>query len=543
MSDYQWPEDFWPNQLCGCTRVVANIEAGIRRMILTSPTGTGKSRIMIGLIEWARDRGWEVALYTHRRMLLSQLSKVLTKHGIEHGMRASGHETALLKPVQLCMVQTELSAVLKTKRREMHHAQLVISDELHACGGDTLPELHRLHYEEGAAIVGITATPLDIIGDWDDLIVAGTVSQGRDCGALVLAYTYCPDEPDMKHIGRQKIGEDNAKDLTDKQNSNVMFGENGIYRPKVFGRVMTHWLRLNFERKPTILFGPDVAGSLYFAQEFHKNGIRAAHIDAKQIWYNGDFIESNDDNREMILKATETGEVEILCNRFVLREGIDLPHIACAIFACVVGSLRSWIQMGGRALRAHPSTPEVLIIDHGANFRRHGSLNSNRQWELGQSGHKTTGIRIEEIREKPELEPIICQNILPDGNVCSQARLSGPTCPKCGHMSHKRAKMVVQHDGELKLVEGPTYKKHFEKRKPDTEKKWIEMYYRAKSKKWDASFREAIGLFAHENHYWPPLDLPFMPIDPRDRFNKVSTTPVDRLFPANKDIEQQRRFG
>ena len=429
------------------------------------------------------------------------------------------------------MIQTELAAVFKKKSRELHKAQLVLTDELHAHGGDTLQEIHRIHYEQGSAIVGITATPLDIVGVWDDLIVAGTVSQGRACGALVPAYTYCPDEPDMKHIGRQKIGEDNSKDLTDKQNSNVMFGEKCIYRPKVFGRVLKHWQRLNPDAKPTILFGPDVAGSLWFAQEFHRNGIRAAHIDAKQIWINGDFIESNDENRELLLKATETGDVQILCNRFVLREGIDLPHIAHAIFACVVGSLRSWIQMGGRALRAHPSTPEVCIQDHGGNFRKHGSLNSNRKWELGMTCYRETITRIDNMREKSELEPIICQNILPSGEVCGQARLSGPTCPTCGHMSHKRAKLVVQVNGDLKLVEGPTFKPHYTKSFPDTERKWINYYFRAKSKKWDATFREAIGFFAYENHYWPSMDLPYMPLDKRDLFNKVSSVPMDRLVP------------
>jgi hypothetical protein len=94
--------------------------------------------------------------------------------------------------------------------------------------------------------------------------------------------------------------------------------------------------------------------------------------------------------------------------------------------------------------------------------------------------------------------------------------------------------MVVQIEGDLKLVEGPSYKKRFTKMKPDTEKKWIDMYYRAKSQKWDATFRQAAANFVQENHYWPPENLPFMPKDKADWFEKVRDVPKERLTQPNQ---------
>jgi len=514
---YEWPDDFWPHQTYGCNAIVSAYEEGLRRLVLTSPTGMGKTQVALALLEWAKSMAWPSILYTHRRMLLRQLSGVLDTHGIQYGIRASKYESALLRDIQIAMFQSELMAVLKRQSREIHPAKLVLIDELHAHGGDTLQEFLRQHYEAGALIVGITATPLDLQGEWDRLIVAGKTSDGRKCGALVPAYTVCPDEPDMKLIKKYKVQE-NGQDLTDKQNSEI------IMRPGIFGRVFDHWKKLNPDAKPTLLFGPDVGGSLFFAQEFYAKGVNAAHIDAKQIWYNGEYLPSDDDNRQMILEATETGKVQVLCNRFVLREGINLPHIAHAIFACVVGSLRSWLQMGGRVLRAHPSTPTVCCQDHGANFRRHLSLNLDRHWELGQTGYKTTGLHIESMRDHPESEPITCPR-------CHTMRLSGPKCvnPACGYEYHKRSKIVVQIDGELKIVEGATYKPRYTKRLPDTERKWIAMYHRAKSEKWDATFRQASANFVQENHYWPPGDLPLMPTDPADWFERVRDVPRDRL--------------
>lgn len=95
-------------------------------------------------------------------------------------------------------------------------------------------------------------------------------------------------------------------------------------RPGVFGRVWEHWQRLNPDRKPTILFGPDVAGSIFFAQQFAAHGVPAAHIDAKQIWVDGEFIESSDENRQELLRKSESGEIVVLCNRFCLDSETEI---------------------------------------------------------------------------------------------------------------------------------------------------------------------------------------------------------------------------
>jgi len=507
---HQWPKDFWPHQASACNAVVRAITAGKRRIVLTGPCGTGKTRQMMALIEWAPLHLWRTVLYTHRRLLFTQTSGVLDKHGIQHGLRAAGHPLALLRDTQLAMTQSEFQAVFRKQKRRLHNANLVLSDELHAQGGGMLPTIHAAHYDQGAAIVGVTATPLDLEGQWDELIVACSTSGGRLCGALVPAVTYCPDFPDLKHIKNYRVGED----LTDKENSKA------IMRPGVFGRVYDHWKRLNPEQKPTILFGPDVAGSLYFAQQFHKQGVNAAHIDAKQIWVNGEYLQSDDDARGLLLERFQAGEIKVLCNRFVLREGIDLPCVAHAILACVFGSLKTYLQAGGRALRSHPSMSEVIIQDHGGNYIRHSSLNADREWELGQSGYRTTGLRLDNLREHPELEPIVCPK-------CGMARLSGPTCPKCGYTYHFRSRLVVQINGTLRRAEGPSFKPHPTAMHDNTQKQWERYYHGAK--KCGRTFNQAAGYMFHECHYYPPKTLKMMPIDPGDWYERIVDVPKERL--------------
>jgi superfamily II DNA or RNA helicase len=271
-----------------------------------------------------------------------------------------------------------------------------------------------------------------------------------------------------------------------------------------------------------LLFGPDVAGSLFFAQEFCKAGIKAAHIDGEQIWCDGTFYDTEQDAREWLAEQSKSGEVKVVCNRFVLREGIDWPWIEVGSFATVFGALTSFLQSGGRLLRASPGKEKCLILDHGGNWHRHGSLAVDRQWKLGQTNQRVCAERAERLREKKEAEPITCPE-------CGKVRAGGATCPACGFEAHRRARMVVQIDGTLKEVKGDIYKPRLQKLLPNTQQLWQRMYYRAKSQKWNATFRQAEAMFFRENYYWPPRNLPMMPKESGDWFRKVSDVPHELL--------------
>lgn len=207
-ASYQLPTDLWPHQGAGIGGVISAYMAGLRRLVLTAPCGSGKTRMMIELLLWAMANGMPAALYTSRRMLFKQTCKVLENHGIEFGVRASGEEPALLRDVQIAMTQSELSAVYKKQKRGLHHAKLVLIDEIHMQGGNAMQQIIQDHHAAGATVVAFTATPLDLEGEWDRLIVAGTNSDLRRCGAHVPAVCYCPDVPDLKHIKKYKVGED-----------------------------------------------------------------------------------------------------------------------------------------------------------------------------------------------------------------------------------------------------------------------------------------------------------------------------------------------
>lgn len=501
----------WPHQDYACREVPAAMARGCRRLLLTSPTGAGKSRMACELIAGWLEEGLRVVLYTNRKMLVEQLSGVLESHGLDHGVRAAGWEDQRHRALQVSSIQTENERVLRQQKWELHDAQRVVIDEAHLQKGAIAKKILDRHLADGASYLGLTATPLDLGNLYDELIIAGTNSELRRCGALVPCVHYGPDEPDTQHIKRQKSGDYSENDV-----------RKVIMTSTIWARVFDWWKRLNPDARPAILFAPGVGESIWFAEQFEARGVPAAHIDGEEVWLHGKIYRSSRTAREDVLAGSRDGTVKVICNRFVLREGIDCPWLYQGIFATVYGSLQSYLQSGGRLLRAHPSLEHVILQDHGGNWWRHGSLNADRHWELNYTAQTVNSLREERLRSKQEPEPFRCPQ-------CGQI-LSRSQCP-CGFEVHRKSRPVVQKDGTLVEHRGDIYRERQTSTKPDTQKKWEACFWRCRRS--GKTFRQAEGLFFHENGYWPPRDLPFMPTNEVDWTRRVRDVEMGALTRAH----------
>lgn len=500
----------WPHQAAGVESVLKGRADGLRVQVVTSPTGGGKSVMMCDLIDAALDAGERSVLYTNRKLLVEQTARVMERHGIAHGVRAAGYGYRRAD-VQVSSIQTEHSRVMKRDRMDLHDARLVLVDEGHIQKGESAQAIYKRHLDDGADLVLFTATPIDmgvIAGVEPRLVVAGTNSELRDCGALVWAHHYGPDEPDTRKIRKQpwEYTENDVRKLVMVQG--------------IFGRVLDEYNRLNPDRKPGILFAPGVKESIWFAEQFSAAGISAAHVDGKECWVDGEFHPTSREIREQILAGSKDGTIKVLCNRFVLREGIDAPWLAHGIFATVFGSLQSYLQSGGRLLRSHPFVEDVTVQDHGGNWHRHGSLNADRVWNLTYTESMHHGLREERLRSKEEREPFLCPQ-------CKKV-LSKPDCP-CGFRVRRKTRPVVQANGTIRNHEGDIYRPRRVQVKPDTVSLWKGYYHRAKRSRNRMTFRQARGLFYYEQHYYPPEDLPLMPLSKLDWFMPVADVPPERL--------------
>lgn len=511
----------WFHQERGIHGFVSSVNRGRRRVCLTSPTGGGKTRTVTEIAKDYLRNFKKVVWYTNRKMLLEQTAEVFDVHGLDVGKRASGHFPELHHAFQLASVQTERTRSLDSDKWELHDADLAIFDECHLQCNDTAARIMGRHLDAGAVILGATATPIDIGDFYDDLVVAGTNSELRDCGALVTAYHYGPDEPDLKQIGSYTPGDD----LSENQTRKVMGGvdKGGVPDLKIkalFGRVLDWYRRLNPENKPTILFAPGVKESLWFAMQFQAAGIPAAHIDGEEVWVGGELHRSGRQVRQEVLDGSKRGDIKVVCNRFVLREGIDAPWLAHGIFATVFGSLQSYLQSGGRLLRSFPGLGSVTVQDHGGNWWRHGSLNADREWDLSFKNTTYAAQREDAFREGQAKEPVLCPE-------CKKV-LNSLRC-SCGFVVNPTLKTrpVVMADGSLVEQRGDILPKRIRREKPDTQKLWTDMYYRA----WNGNmtWKQAEALFCHENYYWPVRTLTLMPVKEDGIYRKVRDVPLEEL--------------
>ncbi len=500
----------WPHQVSGVNGVFAAEKAGHRRILVASPTGGGKSSIAAYLVRDFLEVGQKVALYTHRKMLAEQLSRVMREDfGLDHGILAAGYKDEREKLFQIVSAQT---ADARTHRREEHKAEqlfdasLVIVEEAHLQAGESMMRIIRKHLEKPKCIVvGITATPIDLGHAYDKLVQAGVNSELRKCGALVAAHHFGPDEPDLKGI-KQELGQD----LTEEMNKKA------IMRKGIFGRVLDNYRTLNPEQRPTILFAPGVAESIWFAEEFEKAGYPWAHIDGESVWIRGELHTTSKGLRQEVLDMVKSGELKGVSNRFVLREGVDLPQLSHGIFATRVGSLQSYLQMGGRLLRAAPGKASCTIQDHGGMWHLHGSLNEDRHWSLDDTANRLAGMREEALRSKKISEPVRCMK-------CSKIGPPGKWCSHCGAdmRGQPKTRIVVQSDGTLRPMEGDVYRERKVDDRPEAERLWEKVYYRARNAGF--TFSQCRGLYQHEN--WgmvPPPGTKLMPKKEVDWYRKVA---------------------
>src|SRR5438128_4649606 len=125
------PTELWPHQRYCIDEVIAAIARGETRILVTSPTGGGKTLCMSEIIGHYLERGKQIVLYTNRKLLVEQTSHVLALAGHTHGVRAAGWSEQHGLPLQVSSIQTEQSRVLKAGTWRLHDADLALIDEAH----------------------------------------------------------------------------------------------------------------------------------------------------------------------------------------------------------------------------------------------------------------------------------------------------------------------------------------------------------------------------------------------------------------------------
>ena len=434
----------WPHQE-KAIRESRRLYSHCQSWVITAPTGAGKSRIMQDLAFPAVQNGKRVLFLVHRRLLLRQVVEQFQSYDMQFGVTASGWSyLENEEPLQIASMQTLASRVGKGFFT-LPPADLLIVDEAHAQTHESATKIIDEYKCRGSKIIGITATPVDCGGIYEELLIAGNSTDMLKCKAHLPTLSYSGAVADESLYEPVLVGSDRANNKKVKVKA-------------IFGNVLSMMQKLNPEGRPTMLFAPGVKESIWFVNELAKHGISACHIDAENIVRtemtlgSGLKVREYERNEKLVQEmfdGSRLGHYQVICNRFVLREAIDMPWIYHVITACAFGGVSTYLQAVGRAMRFWPQWDEIILQDHGGNVFRHGMPDEDRDWVLGDSDRSIAKAE-KKKREKEkgeEIEPICCPK-------CQAMRTHGSQCPKCGHKHKMSVRLVYQHDGELKRVKG-----------------------------------------------------------------------------------------
>lgn len=350
-----------PYQVDAIEAARAQLRAGKKRVLVTMPTGGGKTVVAAAIIEAAVKKAKRVLFLAHRRELIEQTADKLVRFGVTPGLIMGGARQALHRPVQVASVQA-----LVNRLDSVGDIDLLFVDECHHVTPDN-QYMRVINALPKALVVGLTATPWRLDGAgladvFDGHVLACSPRELREQGYLVPVggWQYAPVDTSSVKLSK---GDFDAKQL-----------EAASMSAKLFGSIIAEW-KEHAGGARTVLFACTVRHSQALAQAFRDAGVAAEHLDG----------ETPLELRAGILARIKSGATRVLCNVNVATEGWDCPELECVILARPTLSTALYLQMVGRVLRPLAGKTMARIHDHARCLATHGHPYAERDYSPEKS--------------------------------------------------------------------------------------------------------------------------------------------------------------
>src|SRR5690606_5163971 len=165
-------------------------DGALGRPCVVMPTGAGKTAVGSILAASAVGKGSRVLWIAHRRELCLQARERLESFGLRVGMILADEAPDAGAPVQV-------AGVLSLARRGFPPAEVVVIDEAHRGRAASYEKLVSHYRDAGAAVLGLTATPMRGDGRglhpvFTSIVSTVTGDELRAQGILVPARVFAP---------------------------------------------------------------------------------------------------------------------------------------------------------------------------------------------------------------------------------------------------------------------------------------------------------------------------------------------------------------
>ncbi len=348
-------------------KIESHWNTGRLGVLAQSPTGSGKRVIFTYLALKALEIGESILVIVPKIELLNQaIADLETFSGVSVGIIKYGIKSNPFSRIQVATIQS-------LTKRKLPKADLVILDEAHHAAAPTYSKIIASYRQQGAKILGLTATPLRVDGrglrylhegvlGFDALVTGESVKslteQGYLCPFKIFAGSNLLD-PKAAGIAT-KAGDYSQSELEDYAGTVLLTGE-----------IVDTWEKHALGKR-TVLYPVSVELSKQYCQQFLERGYPAAHIDAN----------TSEIERSQIIERFKGGSILILCQHSIVIEGVDIPLIECVQFARPTKSLTVWFQSIGRALRPAEGKEHAIVIDHTTTHLELPWVDDEIEWSL-----------------------------------------------------------------------------------------------------------------------------------------------------------------
>jgi superfamily II DNA or RNA helicase len=341
-------------------RVRDAYKAGKRRVLVSLPTGTGKTVVFAHFPKELRMKK-RLLVLAHREELLQQAADKFRmvdgalKIGIERAESYAPEDSQVV----IASVPTLARADgVRLSRLNPESFSIVVVDEAHHAVAESYRRIFRhlgiLSAESSRYLVGFTATPRR--GDNQGLgEVFEEVCYARDLRQMISAGHLCQIRGWRVDTGLSLNGVSvRHGDFVEGQLARVV---NTPSRNKL---LTVAYMRLTNHRR-ALVFCVDVKHAKDVCDTFKEAGIRA-----ETVW--GEMPGAE---RRETLGRFSRGEVQVLTNCNLLTEGFDEPAINCVMMARPTKSKLLYAQMVGRGTRLHPGKTDLMVVDLVDNSQSH----------------------------------------------------------------------------------------------------------------------------------------------------------------------------
>ena len=442
------PNALRPYQETALQAIKESVWAGVRRLMVMAPTGSGKTLLAAAIAQGCLRKGNKLIFVVPLITLIDQTLEKFAAEGIDCCGVIQGNHPAenWSMPIQIASIQTIRS------RGIFPAAAVVCVDEAHVLHKEHIRWMGRLGDPnkgepkiidaapgwENKIFIGLSATPwASGLGRFfETLLTMSTTNQLIQEGFLSKYRILAPDRPDLSAVTIRR------GDYVESELSAAMQNAPGLT-----ANIIETW-RLRWGKPKTLVFAVDRAHARMIVERFAEANVPVAYQDAK----------TPPDERREIKRKFHNEEIYVVVNILTLGMGADWD-CRCLILARPTRSEMLFVQIIGRCLRPANGKTAALILDHSDTTLRMGMPSDiyHEHLSSGRFDQKTKIIRKPRL-PKPCTE---CGFLIPPGLM---------KCPECGHTKKLPETEVFEKPGELVEFTGGWRMKHQrdEKRFPYT---------------------------------------------------------------------------